>query len=179
MTMFFTADTHFGHAAILKYTNRPFKRIEDHDRRIINAWNTVVSSGDTVYHLGDFGFGSAAFLRDTCRLLHGKIILLRGNHDLMPKGTKCIDKGPYLELVIPDAEMDINQTLILFHYPLAAWNKEYFGSWHLHGHQHGRPVVPNNPHRLDVGVDAHDFCPISYERVKEIFTRRALYGVEK
>jgi calcineurin-like phosphoesterase family protein len=76
---FFTADTHFGHRNILRYCNRPWTTIEDHDAALVDAWNSVVGADDTVYHLGDVGLGSSelAFIP----LLNGRKILLSGNHD--------------------------------------------------------------------------------------------------
>ena len=46
---FFTADTHFGHANILKYQNRPFKSIAEHNDTIIDNINSMVKGGDTLY----------------------------------------------------------------------------------------------------------------------------------
>lgn len=78
---FFTADTHFGHANIIKYCNRyrfmnlTEKKIMDrnipeeiknliisketldkHDSTIIRNWNERVKDNDTVYILGDWCF---------------------------------------------------------------------------------------------------------------------------
>lgn len=82
MITWFTSDTHFGHPNIIKYCNRPFKNIGEHDYFLIQRWNERVSSEDTVYHLGDFcfkknGMGAKFYLSQ----LNGKIIVVRGNHD--------------------------------------------------------------------------------------------------
>ena len=58
MTVFFTADTHFGHYNIMRYIDRPFKSVDEMNNTIITNWNKVVSKSDRVYHLGDFGFHS-------------------------------------------------------------------------------------------------------------------------
>ncbi len=56
METFFTADTHFGHASILKHCTRPFTSVDEMDSALIENWNSIVSRKDSVYILGDFAF---------------------------------------------------------------------------------------------------------------------------
>ena len=80
--IFFTSDTHFGHANIIKYCARPFASVQEMNRELIARWNAVVGPRDTVYHLGDFAFGKASEAPTFLRKLNGaKKILIRGNHD--------------------------------------------------------------------------------------------------
>ena len=52
--VFFTADTHYGHRAVVDYCHRPFVDEKEMDEAMIERWNAVVQPGDLVYHLGDF-----------------------------------------------------------------------------------------------------------------------------
>lgn len=54
--IFFTADTHFGHANILKLCGRPFDTIEEMNEKMIGNWNDRVKGTDTVYIVGDMFF---------------------------------------------------------------------------------------------------------------------------
>ena len=44
--------------------------------------DNIVTENDTVYHLGDVGFGTTEMLKELISRLNGTKILLRGNHDL-------------------------------------------------------------------------------------------------
>lgn len=79
--IYFIADTHFNHPNIIKYCNRPFKNTYEMNEYIIQKWNSVVKKDDTVYHLGDVGFGSLQEVKSLVERLNGTKILLKGNHD--------------------------------------------------------------------------------------------------
>lgn len=88
MTIFFTADHHFGHTNILKYedANRRnahggrFSSIEKMDEYLIAQWNTTIAPGDLVYCLGDFSYKQSTMEAIVPRL-NGEKILIVGNHD--------------------------------------------------------------------------------------------------
>jgi len=80
--LFFTSDTHFGHKHILEFCKRPFSSIEEHDEQLIANWNSVVGVDDTIFHLGDFGFGGYPFWKKIVDQLNGHIILVIGNHKI-------------------------------------------------------------------------------------------------
>ena len=80
--IYFIADTHFNHENIIKYCNRPFKNTYKMNEYIIQKWNSVVKKDDTVYHLGDVGFGSLQEVKSLVERLNGTKILIKGNHDL-------------------------------------------------------------------------------------------------
>lgn len=75
------SDTHFFHANILKYCNRPFKDVNDMNEELIKRWNAVVGPNDIVHHLGDFCFGKKENVMAVLPRLNGKIDIVLGNHD--------------------------------------------------------------------------------------------------
>src|SRR6185312_6859120 len=84
MSEWFTSDHHFGHAKILELLpdSRPFRDVEEMNGALVDAWNSVVRPGDTVWHLGDVSLGNR---RETLALigpqLNGRKRLVPGNHD--------------------------------------------------------------------------------------------------
>lgn len=53
--IYFIADTHFKHANIIKYCNRPFKNTYEMNEYIIQKWNSVVKKDDTVVPTEEVG----------------------------------------------------------------------------------------------------------------------------
>ena len=163
--VFFTSDNHFGHARIIEYCNRPFKHVDEMNEAMIANWNNKIDPEDTVYHIGDFAMDKnpSKFLYR----LNGQKFLIKGNHDGKPrKEDGWAGIWDYREIRVE------NQFIVLCHYALRVWNKSHYGSWNLFGHSHGS--LPDDPTVLsiDVGVDCHDYTPISFEEIKEIMDRK-------
>lgn len=170
---FFTSDTHFGHANIIRFCNRPFKNVEEMDEALIENWNLVVSEDDTVFHLGDFAFGGSNVWKSIIPRLNGHINLIIGNHD-----RKNLRQG-YMSsfgMVVPQLQIEIEgNPIYLNHYPFLCYGGSYRGVWQLFGHVHSGPNAEGLdisrlktlfPTQYDVGVDNNDYAPISYEEVK-------------
>lgn len=78
--VFFTADLHFYHVNIIKYSNRPFASVEEMNEVLVSNWNTIVGENDTVYVLGDFSLAVRPVETFLPRL-NGRKKLIMGNHD--------------------------------------------------------------------------------------------------
>ncbi|MEA2511628.1 MAG: hypothetical protein QOJ59_1115 [Thermomicrobiales bacterium] len=77
MRIYVIVDTHFGHANMIKYHNRP----QQFDRILIERWNASVGKGDLVFHLGDVALGRDVDLPRLLKKLNGRKVLCLGNHD--------------------------------------------------------------------------------------------------
>ena len=176
---FFTSDTHFNHANIIRFCNRPFKDVEQMNETLISNWNNVIGPDDTVFHLGDFCLGGAEEWNKLLDRLNGKIYLILGNHDL-----KNIRQGftQKFEHVAMQMRIEVGkQRIYMSHYPFLCFEGSYKNVWQLFGHVHSRQ---NNtgidasglqylyPTQYDVGVDNNDFTPISFEQVKRIINKQ-------
>jgi len=182
--IWFTSDTHFGHANVIRFNNRPFKDVEQMDAMLIKNWNSVVSYQDDVYHLGDFSLTSAERSLRILEQLNGNIHLIKGNHEksvLEKSFTRdkfCWIKD-YYELKVEDpSAKGGRQSIVLLHYAMKVWNKSHHGSWHLYGHSHGSLPDDINSLSFDVGVDSHDYFPISYEDVKRIMKKKVFIPLD-
>ena len=140
--------------------------------KLVEAWNSVVGTNDTVFHLGDFAFGNEEMVKAIRTRLNGLIILIRGNHDR--SGISAIRCG-----MEPRTRMTLQRntkTISLIHNP-RKFNQEEIDSsdillhGHLHGHPHYDGLPPTVVDKLfDVGVDSTRVLrPITFD---EIFTRK-------
>jgi calcineurin-like phosphoesterase family protein len=167
MTVFFTADTHFGHGGARGLYRRPFPDLAAMDAALAARWNAVVQPGDTVWHLGDFALGRAASAEAAGALLAGlagEKHLITGNND--PEAVRRLAGWVSVQ---PYAELRLEGTaLVLCHYAFRSWRDMGRGAWNLHGHSHGR--LSPQPRQADVGVDAWGFRPVT---LAEILAARA------
>lgn len=188
---FVTADYHFGHRAIIQYSERPFVTVPEMDEALIGAWNRKVPIGATVYFIGDFSFHKQDKTREIRSRLNGTIRHIRGNHDRLKRAL-------YEEMFewvrdYYESKTEDGIKVIMSHYPFLTWNGSHHNSWSLHGHCHGSLqrtedlvaealrvagfkdaalFVENkfkvHPRRLDVGVDTHpEYEPYSFEEILE------------
>ena len=170
MTLFFTADQHFGHKNILTLgKGRPFLSLDEMNQEMIDRWNSVVTNSDMLYYIGDFAYKcKPPRVEEILGKLNGRKYLITGNHD-----DNITKKSKHWQGVWDYREIKHNkQRIVLSHYPMREWNGSFRGSWMLHGHCHGN--LPDDPYlkSIDVGVDSHDFTPISFEQVMEIMSRK-------
>jgi len=149
MRYFFTSDTHFGHKNILKYTNRPFKSVEEMDEELIRRWNATVTPDDTVIHLGDFSLKGN--VNKYLKQLNGNIIWIKGNHDNKP--------------IIQDMVIEYGG----HHWHLAHDPKDCEGEFNLCGHVHTLWKFKKEKGKtfINVGVDQWDFQPITIKQILE------------
>jgi len=144
--------------------------------KIVENWNSLVKPDDMVFHLGDFCFGTLEHWKSIRSRLNGSIRLIRGNHDKIQTSqiTDLFESvNDYLKIRVDDKDANQGwQYLILSHYAFRVWDQAHYGSFHLYGHSHGN--LPDDPDSLsfDVGVDCHDFKPISYDQVKNIMSKK-------
>lgn len=156
-----TADQHFNHFAICKFTDRPFKNVWAMNTFLIDKWNERVSERDVVYCLGDLGWGD---LQETLDILNGKIIYIHSlewTHERATMRFKDRFESVSPLMTIQRVFNHKKIYITMCHYCLRTWPKAHYNSWHLFGHSHGR--LKSKGKSWDVGVDNNNYVPLSLD----------------
>ena len=170
---------HWKHTNVIKYSNRPFSSIEEHDEILIQNWNKYVKKQDRIYHLGDFCLSNKTNTLNIRKRLNGQIHLIRGNHDKSAWQIRDTFESfsDIKQIIINDQE------LFLSHYAHITWNKAHCGCIHLFGHSHTslngwiERNIPDS-RMLDTGVDGHDFFPWNFDEIIEYMKNKKGYFVD-
>ena len=133
---YFISDLHLGHKNVLKFDNRPFINIEEHDKTIIDNWNSKVNDKDDVYVLGDISWHNATNTIEIFKQLKGHIHLVQGNHDNRILKNKEL-YNLFVEVVdYKELKIDNEVSVVLCHYPMPCFKNHYYDWVHLYGHVH-------------------------------------------
>jgi calcineurin-like phosphoesterase family protein len=161
-------------------------RQNEMDEFLIDNWNSVATNKDEVNFLGDFAFRNCGYYLH--RLNFKTLNVIWGNHDkefmrykansgqgsVVTLGpNKCVVfKGHICETYVG------KQDITLCHYAMRTWNCSHHAAWQLYGHSHG--TLPDDPNSLsiDVGVDCHNYKPISFEQVKAIMEKKTFKPID-
>lgn len=177
----FTSDLHFGHKNIIEYAKRPFKDVHEMDAALINNWNELVKADDTVFVIGDISFYPPETTARILWSLKGRIHLIKGNHDrkINHSLSERFDSvSDLLEWDFPEPRSKRGQKVVMCHYAMRTWNKMHYGAWQLYGHSHGGLTESDKTKSMDVGVDCHNYRPISYDQIKEVMKDRKFTPVD-
>jgi calcineurin-like phosphoesterase family protein len=158
--IFLIGDLHLGHANIIRYCSRPFLFSDpgEMDRVLIANWNSVVSPGTRIYHLGDLRYGSTARpVAEYREQLRGNAVFITGNHDTPEPGT------------LPSALIGYEGLkFFLVHDPADAPSD--FDGWVVHGHHHNNdlrhyPFIDFRNRRINVSAEVAGYVPVSLAEI--------------
>jgi calcineurin-like phosphoesterase family protein len=136
MTIWYTADLHFGHENVIEFCDRPFKTVEEMDTALLANMRKRVKKGM-------------------------KRHLVVGNHDAQPILDLPWTSVKHLAEV-RDGSLKQNNTLC--HYPMVTWNHSRRGALQLFGHVHGNWMGSRNS--VNVGVDVWDYAPVTMGEIE-------------
>ena len=174
-TVWFTADTHFGHRLVAGL--RGFGNVDDHDAAICEAWVERVAPTDHVWHLGDLTLGKPESALALVATLPGIKHLIVGNHEPCHPMHRQAHKHQraYMEAfesVQTSARRRVDgRKVLLSHFPYTGDHTEVDrfdqyrlpdkGAILLHGHTHS--AIRQDGRQIQVGVDAWGLAPVSID----------------
>ncbi|EOR84277.1 hydrolase [Latilactobacillus sakei] len=176
---YFIADMHFYHDDIIGFSNRLFVDVSDMNRQLVANWNnTVMSSEDEVYVLGDFVYeGSGKQATEILKQLRGKKYLIKGNHEEYLNDPE-FDHSQFEWVKDYYSFRYVQRQFVLFHYPMLEWDGFYDRAIQLYGHVHQtRADYFKNMlgiNALNVGADMINYRPISINNVIQIINEREM-----
>lgn len=165
-----TADLHINHSKIIQYCNRPFKNVDDMNKKLIKNWNNRVKKDDIVYHVGDFCFREH---KDTpkaehwIKQLNGRIIFINGNHD---EGGRNTLKTDIHSVIIKKGK----RYFYLVHDPKDAENFDINIVGHVHKEWKFKTEkwsIGQNIDLINVGTDMWNYAPVSYDQMMKEYNK--------
>ena len=169
MAVYYIADPHFGHNAIIRLNNRPFETVEEMDNTMLSNWRSIVRPDDEVYIVGDLIFRAKNPPEHYLDRLTGKKHLILGNHD---KWSKHVELDKYFESVSQIKEItDAGRHVVLCHFPMVEWPRSHHNSVLVFGHIHNRTAGDGfnyylkHENMLNAGVDINHYCPVTYHQL--------------
>lgn len=159
MKTWLTADLHFGEDR-LELMSRPFRNQKEHVTALIKNLNSFVEPEDTLIINGDVCYQKTPEFLSEVKLLHGRKILIRGNHDRVFSDS---DLKPYFEEIVPEGEgkeMVVEGIhCYVTHYP----TEGKINRFNLTGHVHA--IWKYQLNMFNVGVDVNHFMPVNIDKI--------------
>lgn len=161
----FTADPHFSHNNIIRYTDRPFKNHKEMDNVLIKNINDLVSPQDVVYYIGDFSMLSGSrwqHIEKIVSKINGQKVLILGNHDALTP-FKYIELG--FHSVHTSLSIQLEGYKFIMNHDPSAYCMIPKDCIFLCGHIHNLFKILPDKRTINVGVDVWDYKPVSLETI--------------
>lgn len=168
MKRFVTSNLQLGRPQAIKTYKRPFKDVDEMTDSLIREWNSVVSPGDLVYHLGNFAWDPKT-AQEALERLNGQIWLLPAEYDdaimvlarkgMLRNGVKVINR------ILPLEVYKAN----LSYWPMEAWPGKQKSYYSIIGHPQKQFKSDPKKKRINVSTDLWGFKPQDLEKTLQIF----------
>jgi calcineurin-like phosphoesterase family protein len=190
---FISSDQHIGHKRIAELASRPFDNASSTshmDEAIIQNWNALVPEEAFTLILGDVALGNLAESLEKWKRFNGFKFLVPGNHDRVSSLESPARQERFrpmyedagfiiLDEIIPISVAGIEG--LASHYPYAGDSGTHTQDRHvhlrpvdtgkilIHGHTHSHHSTDPQKYarQFHVGVDAHQYFPVSTKTIEE------------
>lgn len=164
MQIFVTSNQQFGRPGAIKKYNRPFSSLEEMNETLVEKWNSVVSTEDIVYVLGNFGWDPTT-VENCINVLNGKIYFLEGEYDAATVDVSMLpDSNNKLEEInVIDYLNEIDACLS--YYPLSIWPRKYS----LVGHPSNKVKTDPSKKIISVSCDKWSYKPVNIKSILGLF----------
>ena len=164
--IYFIADTHFDDPNILIYSRQQFKTVQENNDLIIKNWNNQVESLDTVYVVGDFFDKTKEdYIKHILSCLNGKIILIKGNHDI---GMEHFYRSLGIQVI--DFPILYNDFFLVSHEPLYVSKDGLYAN--IFAHVHDNPMYKDYSCRsFCVSAERINYTPISFIEINRLMKK--------
>lgn len=164
-----TSDLHLNHNAVPLFSRTSLEQNGLSYIQDINAWNemiisrinSVVRPFDTLWILGDVGFGPVDKLTELISRINGHKILVMGNHDKFSMasayrmGFEQVFDGPTF---LPNTR----GMILLSHAPAYEAYVSPYIACNLHGHIHEGSL--NLPRFFNMNIAMNDYLPVNVKK---------------
>jgi calcineurin-like phosphoesterase family protein len=168
-TVFVTSNQQFGRPSAIKKFKRPFESVEEMNKVLIEAWNSVVKKEDIVYVLGNFGWDPET-TEECINKLNGRVHLLLGEEDAaaieISELSDTTDK-----LTISDKQIDVYQKsgIVFSYWPLEEWPKRRKGYINAFGYPSNKFKTDHKKGVINVNCDSWNFKPVRLSKLIALF----------
>lgn len=173
--IYVTSDLHLGHNKMFLYEPRGFADIQEHNEKIIELWNSMITDEDDVYILGDLVLGDIDAGMEYLKQLKGNLHIIYGNHDTDNKIARYAECNNIVEMCGYATVLKYKKYhFYLSHYPTIVSNYDENKPLrqrviNLCGHTHSCNKWRNIEDGLiyHCELDAHNNMPVSIDTIIE------------
>ena len=168
MAVFVTANMQLGRPNAIKKYKRQYANVDEMNEAMIQLWNSQVSKGDIVYHLGNFALDPKT-AQDALTRLNGRIFLLPAELDVavMVLGQKGL-LPENCSLMNRIAPIDSHKCTLSY-WPMLDWPMKKTGYWSIIGHPDKKYKSDPVTKVINVSTDFWGHKPQNLQKVLELF----------
>ena len=167
--VFVTSNQQFGRPSAINKFKRPFETVEEMNKVLVEAWNSVVQKDDLVYVLGNFGWDPET-TEECINKLNGRIHLMLGENDAAAVEISEISDTTD-KLTISDKQIDVYQKsgIVFSHWPLQEGPKKRKRYINAFGYHSNKLKTDHKKGVINVSCDFWSFKPVKLSQMIALF----------